>query len=192
LEPHGAVGVLADVSGKGVAASLLSSMLLGCLQLLLRTGLNPAEALNRLNAFLYEKESGKFATMFLFAVDAQGSGNFISAGHNPAYLYRAASGDVQELPSNCMIVGAFDFATFHTQPLELHPGDILMIYSDGLTEAANPAGEMFGEERVKEIVRLEGPNGAEAVHNAVLNAIEGFTSGHVQTDDVTIMIIQRA
>jgi sigma-B regulation protein RsbU (phosphoserine phosphatase) len=186
------IGVLADVSGKGVAASLLSAMLLGCLQLLLRGGNTPKEVLTRLNAFLLEKSSNRFVTMFLFAVDSQGKGEFISAGHNPAYLYRAAQNCIEELSSNSLMVGAFDFATFDSDILDLRPGDILLAYSDGLTEAEDSAGEMFGEERLKGIIMIEAPHGAERLLKTVLASLDEFTGNHLQTDDITIMIVERA
>src|SRR5215470_17735930 len=115
LESGELFGVIADVSGKGVSASLLSSMLLGCLQMQVRAGLPLDEAMNRLNRFLCEKSSSsRFVTMFLFTLDSEGTGRYISAGHNPTYLFRAAEGRVEELPSNNMIVGAFPFATYET------------------------------------------------------------------------------
>ena len=191
MESGELIGILADVSGKGVAASVLSSMLLGCIQLLLSGGSKPQDAVNRLNKFMHAKSSGKFATMFLFSIYPDGRGQFISAGHNPAYLYRVATQDIEEIESNNLILGAFDFAFFEAAPLELHPGDILFVYSDGLTEAEDPVGEMFGEERVKDIIRREAPAGSESLHNAMLTAIQEFTRGRSQTDDITIVIAQR-
>jgi serine phosphatase RsbU (regulator of sigma subunit) len=191
MESGELIAVLADVSGKGIAASVFGSMLLGCLQLLLRGGESPPDALNRLNKFLYEKSSGKFATMFLFSVQRDGTGHFISAGHNPAYIYRASAHDIEEIVSNNMIVGAFDFASFDASPFSLQSEDILFVYSDGLTEAENLSGEMFGEQRVQEIIRREAPFGSEQLHNAILSAIQQFTGDRAQTDDITIVIAQR-
>ncbi len=185
------IGILADVSGKGTAASLLSSMLLGCLQLLLRGGHSPEEALDRLNKFLLEKSSGKFATMFVFSIQADGNGKFVSAGHNPAYLYRASRQEIEELPSNSLLIGAFDFAAFTATEICLQAGDVLLVYSDGLTEAEDTSGNMFGEERVKEIILKEAPSGAEQLQEAILGAIEEFTRGRAQTDDITFVIAQR-
>jgi sigma-B regulation protein RsbU (phosphoserine phosphatase) len=188
--PGSFIGVLADVSGKGIAASLLSSMLLGSLQLLLQGGSPPKVALKRLNSFLLEKASNRFVTMFLFAVDPEGKGEFISAGHNPAYLYRASSNAIEELSATSLMVGAFDFAEFEASPIDLRTGDILLVYSDGLTEAENSSGEMFGEERLKELIVREAPNGAERMLKAVLAALETFIGSQLQTDDITIVIVE--
>lgn len=183
--------VIADVSGKGVAASVLSSMILGCLQLRLQDGDTPAGALNRLNRFLCAKASGKFATMFVCSIAPDGKGQYISAGHNPAYLYRAADGTIDELPSTTLILGAFDFATFEATPIEVRPGDVLLAYSDGLTEAENVNEEMFGEERVKEIILKEAATGATRLHDALIASIAEFTRGHDQSDDITLVIAER-
>ncbi len=192
LETGELAGVLADVSGKGISASLLSSMLLGCLQMQLRAGLPIDEAINRLNRFLCEKSSsGRFVTMFLFTLSSEGSGKFISAGHNPTYLFRAATGEIEEIGSNNMIVGAFSFVLYQSSPLQLHKGDVLVVYSDGLTEAENPQGEMLGEDRVKEVIRMEASAGAKHLEDKLLETIQNFTVGRSQTDDITITIVER-
>jgi len=186
------IGVLADVSGKGISASLLSSMLLGCLQMQLRANVSLEESLSRLNRFLCEKSSAsRFVTMFLFTLDSEGAGKYISAGHNPTYVFRAATGNIDEIGSNNMIVGAFTFASYDPAPLRLDRGDVLVSYSDGLTEAENPQGEMLGEERVKNIIRAEAPAGSKQLERKLLETIQSFTMGRSQTDDITIMIVER-
>ncbi len=185
-------GVLADVSGKGVAASLLSSMTLGCLEMQLRAGLNPAQALTRLNKFLCERSArSRFVTMFALTLNRDGNGTMVNAGHNPGYLYRAATGEIEELNSNNMIVGAFSFATYETMPLRLERGDVLVVYSDGLTEAENPSGEMLGESKVKEVIQQNAAQGAEELERSLLAAIHFFTEGHSQSDDITLMIVEK-
>jgi len=192
LESGELFGVLADVSGKGISASLLSSMLLGCLQMQMRAGVRLDEAVARLNRFLCEKSSAsRFVTMFLFTMTSDGRGKYISAGHNPTYLFRAATGDIEELGSNNMIVGAFSFATYGAADLQLNPGDILLAYSDGLTEAENPQGEMLGEEGVKQVIRAEAPMGSKYLEHKLLGKIQNFTAGRSLTDDITIILVER-
>jgi len=185
-------GVLADVSGKGVSASLLSSMLLGCLQMQLRTGVTLSQAVNRLNRFVCEKSSAsRFVTMFLFTLNSDGSGKYLSAGHNPTYLFRAATGQVEELASNNMIVGAFQIATYEAATLRLDPGDILLAYSDGLTEAENPQGEMLGEEGVKQVIMAEASSGCRHLEAKLLETIHNFTAGRTLSDDITLILVER-
>jgi phosphoserine phosphatase RsbU/P len=192
LESGELFGVIADVSGKGISASLLSSMLLGCLQLQLRTGVGLQEALNRLNRFLCEKSSAaRFVTMFVFTMNSDGCAKYISAGHNPTYVFRAATGEIEELHSNNIIVGAFAFATYEPANLKLNPGDILLAYSDGLTEAENPHGEMLGEEGVKAVIRSEATAGAKQLEQKLLDTIQSFTAGRSQTDDITLILVER-
>jgi phosphoserine phosphatase RsbU/P len=192
LESGELFGVIADVSGKGVSASLLSSMLLGCLQMQMRAGLPLDEAMNRLNRFLCEKSSSsRFATMFSFTLGPDGRGRYISAGHNPTFLFRAATGEVEELTSNNMIVGAFQFATYEAATLNMNPGDVLLAYSDGLTEAENPQGEMLGEEAVKKVILAAAPTGSQQLEQKLLATIQSFTAGRSLTDDITLIIVER-
>ena len=143
------MGVLADVSGKGMSAALLSSMVLGALSMEFRSGTQPQEVLNRVNQLLCEKSLPfQFVTLFLFLLSPDGTGQFISAGHNPAYLFRSATGKIEELVSDAYFLGMFDFASYQSRPFHLDKGDILVVYSDGLTDAENPQEEMFGEERL--------------------------------------------
>jgi len=191
-EPASFTAVLADVAGKGVAASLLSSMTLGCLEMQLLSGLRPVQAISRVNKFLCERSSRcRFVTMVAFTLDVGGQGTIVNAGHNPTFVFRGDTGDIEDLQSNNMIVGAFAFATYNENPLQLRRGDTLVVYSDGLTEAENPLGEMFGEERVKDIIRTEAGHGAEMLERRLLDAIQSFTKGVSQTDDVTLMIVEK-
>jgi len=185
-------GVLADVSGKGMSAALLSSMVLGALRMEFRAGTQPQEILNRVNRLLCEKSLPfQFVTLFLFVLGRNGGGQFISAGHNPTYLFRSATGAIEELISDAYFLGMFDFASYQTREFHLAEGDILVVYSDGLTEAQNPQGEMFGEDRLLEVVRREAPLGSQAVEQGFLKAIEDFTLGVPQTDDITFVVVER-
>jgi len=186
------MGVLADVSGKGMPAALLSSMVLGALSMEFHSGTQPQEVLNRINRLLCEKSlSYQFVTLFLFVLGPNGRGQFVSAGHNPAYLYRSATGKIEQLVSDLFVLGMFDSASYETCALNLSKGDMLVVYSDGLTDAHNPQEEMFGEERLLTLIEQEAPSGSCALEQKLLKAIEEFTQGTPQTDDITFVVVEK-
>ncbi len=186
----GFYGLLGDVSGKGVSASLVSSMALGCLRTQLRSGHPLVSPIESLNLLLSETAPERFVTMFLLQLDANGNGTYLSAGHNTAFLLRGASGHLEDIVSNNMIVGAFDFATFHSDTISLTPGDVLLVYSDGLSEAEKPSGEMLGEEAVRKTLKDNARGGVDVVQAALLDLVESFTEGHAQNDDITMIIVE--
>jgi sigma-B regulation protein RsbU (phosphoserine phosphatase) len=186
------MGVLADVSGKGISAALLSSMVLGALSMEFHSRTQPQEVLNRVNRLLCEKSLPcQFVTLFLFLLSPDGMGQFISAGHNTAYLFRSATGTVEELVSNANVLGLFDYVCYESSAFRLDKGDILVVYSDGLTDAENPQEEMFGEERLLRIIRQEAPSGSQALEERFLKAIEEFIQGMPQTDDITFVVVEK-
>jgi serine phosphatase RsbU (regulator of sigma subunit) len=185
-------GVLADVSGKGMFAALLSSMVLGALSMEFRSGTRPQELLNRVNRLLCEKSlPAQFVTLFLLFLRPDGCGEFISAGHNPAYLFRAASGEIEELLSESCVLGMFNFISYPSRGLHLCKGDILVVYSDGLTDAQNQQEETFGAERLLKIIQEDAPLGSQALEQSFLGAIAEFTQGAPQTDDITFVIVEK-
>ncbi len=186
------MGVLADVSGKGISAALLSSMVLGALSVEFHSGVHPPEVLSRVNRLLCDKSlPDQFVTLFLFLQNPQGVGQFISAGHSPAYLFRAATGRIEKLFPDAFLLGMFESASYDSQPFQLDTGDILVVISDGVTDAQNPQGEMFSEQRLLQIIRGEAPSGSDAIERTFLKAIEEFTQGMAQTDDITFVIVER-
>jgi serine phosphatase RsbU (regulator of sigma subunit) len=186
------MGVLADVSGKGMPAALLSSMVLGALSMEFRSGSRAEEVLNRVNRLLCEKSlSSRFVTLFLFVLNPDGEGRFISAGHNPAWLFRFATGEIEDLIADAAVLGIFEDASYASRAFHLGKGDLLVVYSDGLTDAENPQGEMLGEKGLREIIRREAPLGSQAVERAFLKAIEDFTHGMPQTDDITFVVVEK-
>jgi serine phosphatase RsbU (regulator of sigma subunit) len=186
------VGVLADVSGKGMPAALLSSMVLGALSMEFGSRTEPQEVLNRVNQLLCQKSlPSQFVTLFLFLLSPHGIGQFISAGHNTAYLYRSATGNIEELVSDAFGLGMFHRASYPSRTLHLNKGDILVVYSDGLTEAQNRQEEMFGEERLLKIIQQEAPSGSHALKPKLLKAIEEFTQGMPQNDDITFVVVEK-
>jgi serine phosphatase RsbU (regulator of sigma subunit) len=187
------MGVLADVSGKGISAALLSSMVLGALSIEFHEyKAEPQEILSRVNRLLCEKSlPHQFVTLFLFLQNPQGVGQFISAGHNPTYLFRAATGKIEKLFSDAFFLGMFEEATYESRPFRLDKGDILVVISDGLTDAQSPAQEMFGEQRLLQIIRQEAPAGGHAIEQKCLKAVDEFTQGMLQTDDITFVVVEK-
>jgi len=188
--PDELIGVLADVSGKGVGAALLSSLLQGALDMECRTGVPPEKMLERVNKLMCERSaSNAFVTLFFFSFNAHGKGEYLGAGHNPVYLYRASTGEIEVLHSEGLILGAFESVSYSSRPLQLDPGDVLVVYSDGVTEAENPQGEMFEEERFLQVIKSNASAGVEVLKKKILEALDQFTEGMAQTDDITFVLI---
>jgi serine phosphatase RsbU (regulator of sigma subunit) len=186
------MGVLADVSGKGMPAALLSSMVLGALSIEFRAGTQPQEILNRVNRLLCEKSlPDQFVTLFLFLLNASGAGQFINAGHNPAYLFRAATGNIERLVSDLYMLGMFDFASYQSTRFQLSKGDVLVVYSDGLPDAQNQREEMFGDKTLRDLIRRDAPLGSPTLVQSLLKAIGEFTQEVPQTDDITFIVVEK-
>jgi len=193
LSPSEWIGVLGDVSGKGMPAALLSSLVLGALSTEFRSGTRLQEVMNRLNRLLCEKSLGsQFVSLFVFSLGTRGEGQFISAGHNPVWLFRSATGKLDALIAAAPVLGIFADASYQHRAFQLHKGDVLVVYSDGLTDAENLQEEMLGEKRLREIVQREAPRGGKAVEEAFHKAIEDFTQGMPQTDDITFVVIEKS
>ncbi len=186
------MGVLADVSGKGMSAALLSSMVLGALSMEFHAGTRAEEVLSRVNRLLRQKSLPfQFVTLFVFVMGPDGGGQFISAGHNIAYLFRSITGKIEALSPEAFALGMFDNVCYATRTVQLDAGDILLVYSDGLTDAENKREEMFGEERLLELMRQAAPAGSHVLEYKLLRAIEEFTEGTPQTDDITFVIVEK-
>jgi sigma-B regulation protein RsbU (phosphoserine phosphatase) len=186
------VGVLADVSGKGMSAALLSSMVLGALNMEFHSETHVGNILQRINHLLCKKSlPTQFVTLFLVILNPNGAGHFVSAGHNPAFLFRAATGEIERLVSELYFLGMFDFASYQPSALQLDKGEILVVYSDGITDAENAQQDMFGEARLLEVMRRAAPAGSEALRRQVLEAIDEFIQDTPQTDDITFVVIEK-
>ena len=150
-------------------------MILGCLQLLLQDGVAPEVALNRLNQFIHSKSSGKFATMFVCSLSPDGKGKLRQRRpQSGLHLSRVRRRD-RRIAVDKHGSGRVRLRDIRSFAVGAWPAIFVFVYSDGLTEAENVAGEMFGEERVKEIIRREGTAGATGVHEALIASIAQFT-----------------
>jgi len=156
------------------------------------SGTEPTEVLNRVNRLLCEKSlPGQYVTLFLFLQSPNGKGQFINAGHNPSYVFRSATAKIERLVSDLFPMGMFDAAAYESSIFHLDPGDTLVVYSDGLTDARNQQDEMFGDDRLLKLIRQEAPSGSQALEQVLLKAIEEFTQGTPQTDDITFVVIEK-
>ncbi len=190
-----------DVSGKGVPAALFSTMLDGLFHGMVdRQKSDPdlAEVAARLNQFVLSKSRlKKFVTAIFGVLEPDGRLQYVNAGHNPALVLRA-DGEVQELAIGGTILGMFDQVTYRPDAIDLDAGDVVILYSDGITDARNADGELFGVERLKAIVRSlhderEVIGGADAtwVHGEILQRVGRFLEHSAPHDDVTLLVVMR-
>lgn len=180
--------VVADVSGKGVGAALLASLLHGLFLAAPYSHLPTAESLSRVNRFLNERTGGEqYATLFHGILNEDGLLNWSNAGH-PAPLLLRAGGRIETLPANGLPLGLLEDSAYDVAEARLSPGEMLVIYSDGVTEARNAAGEFFGLKRLKEALRAGGD--CRQMHATVLAALRQFTGGAPQADDVSLVVLE--
>ena len=182
--------VLADVSGKGVSAALLTSLLQGAFFATAFGESALSEIMSRVNKYVCERsQTRSYATVFYCTVDRQGTTRWINAGHCPPLVVRE-SGIVESLPASGCPVGLFPGAPFGQEETHLEPGDKLVIYSDGVTEAENAAGQQFGEEALTELVKKHTKASSVQLHQLIIEEVATFTAGAPQNDDVTLVILE--
>jgi len=181
--------VVADVSGKGVSSALLASFLQGAFLSASSTTDIP-EVLARVNAFLSDRaEHGKYATMFYSKLDRAGRLTYANAGHCPALLVRK-NGAIEGLEATSMPVGLVPDTSFALDKRQLEPGDRIVLYTDGITEAQNDSSEFFGRKRLREAVERAGGSPCSEMHGKIMEAILDFTAGAEQADDLTLVVVE--
>jgi serine phosphatase RsbU (regulator of sigma subunit) len=183
---------LGDVSGKGMPASLMMMALHARVQVLAEDPSNLAAFMTRLNkATCVNCPSNRFITFFFCVLDAStGELAYANAGHNPPVLMRA-NGAAEMIEGGGPVLGLLPMAPYREMRVHLEPGDLLALYSDGVTEADNTDGEEFGEERLIEALRQSRAEPAEAIVQAVRNSLAAFTAKAPQADDITLVIAKR-
>lgn len=187
---------VADVSGKGVPAALYMTLTKGMLSSAQPDLAHLPTLVSRLNKHLLATGKRKtFVTMSIALLDPRERRlTHVRAGHNPPLLYRAAARTWELLKPRGLGLGLASPAAFdpllEEQTVELHPGDVVVFYSDGLTEMMNPERELFGEERLGEVVRENAGGDARQIHDGVLEAAREFQSGAEQHDDLTLVVLK--
>ena len=179
-----------DVSGKGVSSALLAALLQGAF-LASSDGAGQIEQLmSRLNRFLNERTEGeKYATVFYCTLDREGLLCWANAGHCTPYLIRT-TGEMMPLGTTGMPLGMLDSATYSVEQARLQPGDKVVAYSDGLSEAENIKGQFFDVDRMKKVILAHTASGCSALHTDLMAAVDAFTEGAMQNDDITAVVIE--
>lgn len=182
--------VIADVSGHGVSAGMFMSSLQTAFHTLIPETDSPLTALERINRlYIHNINFTTFVTIFLGKYDPNSRiMSYANAGHSSAYLYRAATGEEVWLRPTGPAIGLVEKFSVYRQEVELQPGDVLLLYTDGITEAANQHGALWGEERLAEIIRRNSGASAEQILQAILKALGEHTNGAPLADDVTLVI----
>jgi phosphoserine phosphatase RsbU/P len=183
---------LGDVSGKGTAAALLMSSLHAAIHAQVSAKSSLAGAVASVNHYLAENTpSNRFVTLFATELDPQtGKLRYINAGHNPPLVGRS-DGRIEQLSSGGFPLGILAGAEFEEGETLLGPGECLVIYSDGVSEANNPQNEEFGMERLTDVVRKNITASAAGIRDRVESALSAFTKTAPANDDITLVIVKR-
>ena len=181
--------LIADVAGKGLGAALVTTMLQGALSGM-TLGVDPVKVFNHLNRFLCDRASvGRCATMFFGLLDPDGTLEFVRAGHPSPLLMREAT--VSELYSTGSFpIGLVDDASYTSDRVQLEPGDTLLLYTDGVTEAEDKGRNLFQDWRLKEVFGQHQNASLKTLQESIFSAIGAFTDGASQSDDVTLLLVR--
>ncbi len=181
--------LLADVSGKGLGAALLTTMLQGALSGM-TLGTDPARVFNHVNRFLCDHaEVGRYATMFFGILDDAGKLEFINAGHPSPILIRKDTVE-EAFTEGSFPVGLVPEAEFTTSTLQLQPNDTMVLFSDGVTEAMDPEEELYGVPRLRGVLQGKPDMQLDEIQKAVLESVENFARGARQADDLTLLLVR--
>ncbi|CAN5554288.1 hypothetical protein BH20VER3_BH20VER3_23640 [soil metagenome] len=189
--------VIADVSGKGVPASLIMAICRSVLRAEARLGQSPAEVLRKVNRQLYpDIKEDMFISMAYLILDQENDQLILSrGGHDAPLLYRAATGQVEVLKPPGMALGidsgdVFDRITGDLS-VPLERDDCLVLYTDGVTEMLDANGDEFGPERMIQSVRASAKEGAQGIISRLTDDVRQFASGHPQNDDITLIVVRK-
>jgi sigma-B regulation protein RsbU (phosphoserine phosphatase) len=186
---------ISDVAGHGMSSSLIMASLQTMLRTLTQDHKSPAELVARINRLcIHNIQFTTFVTLFLAAFEPDSRRlTYCNAGHNPPILLRGQAGvgrNVDWLTPTGPAVGLTEGSSFADEAISLGPGDLLVLYTDGVTEATNPLGEFFGPERLTTIVADNASLAAHDLLHALREGLQSFTERATQADDVTILVLR--
>ena len=179
---------LGDVSGKGPPAALLGALLQGSLVAQSGIASGPADALTTVNAALVHRAiEGRFATLFYAELGQDGSLTYCNAGHNPPFL--VGPNGVRRLETGGVPLGLFEGMPFEQETVTMEPGDFVVTFSDGVSEALNPEGEEFEDARIEKSIESSSGRDAQTQLEHLFTSVKVFTAGAAQNDDVTVLVL---
>jgi sigma-B regulation protein RsbU (phosphoserine phosphatase) len=185
---------IGDVSGKGVPAALFMAVSRTLLRATASRGSAPDECMRQVNQILHQESiSSMFVTCFYGVLNTRtGEIHYSNGGHNLPYILRT-DGRVEAMePFGGLILGAFKHSAYETGEIALQPGDCIFLYTDGITEAMNPDGEQFSNERLVESLQRVNGSPVENIVGKVIDNVKEFTAGATQSDDMTILAVKYA
>jgi len=185
--------IIADVSGKGIPAALFMAES----QIVVRITAswypeNPRDSIRSANTILTaESTSGRFVTLFYGVLDPQGrTFTYVNAGHVPPLLCHAADGTFEELEATGIAIGAMADADYTCKSRNLSQGDVLVLYTGGITDAENARLEMFGEEHLRAVITRDRGMDSKVIVSKILEEVRDFCGDYPQSDDITLMVIK--
>jgi phosphoserine phosphatase RsbU/P len=179
-----------DISGKGIPAALLATLLQGIFFTTASMDIPLTSVFSRVNRYLAERAGGdRYATVFYGVLDKSGAFEYVNAGHVPPLIKRK-SGAIERLDLASFPVGMFPDAEYESAAVRLEKGDFLVIYTDGVSEAVNVKTEMFEEERLQHLLESFQGQTVEQLAETIREGVKTFTQGAPQSDDITILVVQ--
>jgi len=191
---NGATGlVIADVTDKGMAAALFMALTRSAIRANVSRAASPAEGITGANRQVCaESTRGLFVTLFFGLLDpATGDVTYVNAGHNPPLFYRAAEDDLTLLKATGMPLGIDTAAIYGQRMIHMQPGDFLVLYTDGITEAFDEKGQEFGMERLQQVVYDVRSASVAEIQSRLLRTVNDFIQNTAPTDDITVMVVKR-
>jgi len=192
LDDHRYLLVIADVSGKGTPAALLMSNLQATIRALAPLDITIADATARVNDLIYDNTSADNFITFFWAIlnTKDNTFKYVNAGHNHPFYFQA-DGSVRRLDKGGMILGVMrSLSTYEHETIALQPGDTIVTFTDGVSEAMNPYNEEYGEDRIALVVRNAAVESAGELLNTIFLSVDEFADPDKQTDDITALVVK--
>jgi PAS domain S-box-containing protein len=189
----GTLGLLiADVSGKGVPAALFMALSRIVVRVNALWHRDPAKAIHDANNLITrDAKSGMFVTLFFGTLNERDRTlTYVNAGHNPPVVFRSRDGSLEELMPTGIVLGAAENRNYSSRTIPVGPDDVIVMYTDGVTESINAQEEMFGEDRLRDIILKNASFPAQAILERILSGVQEFTGDMPQFDDITLMVIK--